>query len=183
MEDLDQAANNAGVEDTDTSLALDPAEHIAQLTTERDQLVSEKSDLRDQLLRSKAEFDNYRKRVERERSDFSDYVAMEAIRPLLSVLDDFERALKAAGTMDSDPQEFVKGVELIQSRLLEALAKQGLEPIEAVGTPFDPNLHHGVQREERPDEEEGTVIEEYQRGYNFKGKLLRPAMVKVAVRG
>ncbi|HET8550607.1 MAG TPA: nucleotide exchange factor GrpE [Bryobacteraceae bacterium] len=166
----------------DTALAVDPAEHIAALTAERDQLVQEKADLQDRLLRRQAEFENFRRRSERERLDVADFVSMETVRPLLTALDDFERALKAAQTTDGADTEFVKGVELIYNRLLDTLTKLGLEPIEAVGRPFDPNQHNAIQREETQDAEENTVLEEYQRGYNFRGRLLRPSMVKVAVR-
>ncbi len=103
---------------------------------------------------------------------------------LLPILDDFERALKAvpAEVEDKAFREYAKGMDLIYQRLLDSLTKLGLEPVEAVGQPFDPNVHNGIQREERDDVEDHTVLEEYQRGYRFKGRLLRPAMVKVAVR-
>jgi molecular chaperone GrpE len=186
MGDQDQN-NNAGLgtmepDSGDTALAVDPAEHIAVLTAERDQLVNEKAELSDRLLRRQAEFDNFRRRSERERLEMWDSVSMETVRPLLTVLDDFERALKAARVSEGVENEFVKGVELIYNRLLETLKKMGVEPIEAVGQPFDPNVHNAIQREETKDAEDNTVLEEYQRGYNFRGKLLRPSMVKVAVR-
>ena len=185
MGDQDQN-NNTGLgtmePDGDTALVVDPAEHLAAITAERDQLAQEKADLHDRLLRRQAEFDNFRRRSERERLEMSDFISMEAVRPLLTVLDDFERALKAARVSEGVDNEFVKGVELIHNRLLETLTKMGLEPIEAVGRPFDPNVHNAIQREETQDAEDNTVVEEYQRGYNFRGKLLRPSMVKVAVR-
>lgn len=141
----------------------------------------EKAELEDLLRRRQAEFENYRRRVDRERSDFAEYAAMESVRGLIPILDDFERALNAAKSGVSD-SEFVKGVELIYKRLLDALGKQGLEPIVTEGQKFDPHYHEAVQRLEQDGAEDGTILEEYQRGYNFKGKLLRPSMVKVAVR-
>ena len=177
MEDQERNDNIS----SDTALATDPAEHINALTAERDQLVSEKAELHDLLLRQRAEFENFRRRSERERLEYSDYAAAEAVRPLLPILDDFERALKASEGQDVNA-EFRRGIELIYSRLLETLKKMGLEPIEAAGQPFDPNLHNAIQRVETDEAEDGTVLEEYQRGYNFKGRLLRPSMVKVAVR-
>ena len=151
---------------------------IAALTAERDQLAAAKADLEDRLLRARAEFDNARRRGERERSDFLQFAAMDLVKELLPVVDDFERALKVE-TADHD---YAKGVELIYQRLVEALKKIGLEPIDTTGQQFDPNLHQAVDRVETEEGEDMAILSEYQRGYNFKGKLLRPAMVKVAVR-
>ncbi|HWB86652.1 MAG TPA: nucleotide exchange factor GrpE [Bryobacteraceae bacterium] len=150
---------------------------LAALAAERDQLVTEKAELHDLLLRTRAEFDNARRRVERERSEFLQFAAMELVRDLLPVLDDFERALK----VESADKEYAKGVELIYQRLYDTLKKLGLEPIESKGKPFDPNRHQAVERVQTKDAEDQTVLDEFQRGYNFKGRLLRPAMVKVAV--
>jgi molecular chaperone GrpE len=155
-----------------------PEAQIAALTVERDQLAAEKADLRDRLLRALADFENFRRRAERDRSEYVQFAAMEMVRDLIPILDDFRRAVK----VETADKEYAKGIELIDQRLFETLKKAGLEPIEAAGKPFDPNLHQAVDRvqsEELPDQ---TVLEEYQNGYNFKGKLLRPAMVKVAVK-
>ncbi len=148
------------------------------LTAERDRLAAEKADFYDRLLRKQAEFDNFRKRMERDRSDFIQFAGMEMARELLPVLDDFERALK----VQCSDQNYAKGVELIYQRFSEILKKMGVEPMEATGKKFDPNLHEAVVRVPTEEAEDETVLEELQRGYNFKGKLLRPAMVKVAVR-
>jgi molecular chaperone GrpE len=145
---------------------------------DRDKLAAEKADLYDRLLRKQAEFDNFRRRGERERSEFLQFVGMDLARELLPVLDDFERALK----VESADQVYAKGIELIYQRLWDIVKKMGLEPVEATGKKFDPNLHEAVVRVETDEAEDQTVLEEFQRGYNFKGKLLRPAMVKVAVR-
>ncbi len=151
---------------------------IAALTEERDHLADEKARLEDQLLRRQADFENFRRRVERDRSDFIQFAGMELVTELLPVLDDLERALKAPS---SDP-EYVRGIELIYQRFYNALKKMGLEPIEAAGKPFDPNVHQAVDKVATEEAEDQTVLDEYQRGYNFKGKLLRPSMVKVAVK-
>ena len=151
---------------------------VSTLTAERDQLAVETADLRDRLLRRTAEFDNYRKRVEREKAEFLEYASSEAVNALLPVVDDFERALKHP-TADA---EYARGMEMIYNRLAESLKKLGLEPIASVGQPFDPYIHQAVDRAESTDVDDHTVLEEYQRGYNFKGRLLRPAMVKVSVR-
>src|SRR5439155_9294984 len=153
----------------------DPAEAV---TAERDQLQAENADLQDRLLRRQAEFENFRRRVDRDRSDFLQYAGMEVVREILPVLDDFERALKT----DSSDAGYRKGVELIYQRLVETLKKIGLEPIEStIGGEFDPNLHQAVVRFETEDAPDNTILDEFQRGYNFKGKLLRPAMVRVAI--
>ena len=151
---------------------------LAAVTADRDNLAGEKAELADRLLRLHAEFDNYRRRVERERSDFLQFAAMDLVRQILPVLDDFERALKH----ETSDREYAKGVELIFQGLSEALKKMGLEPLEAAGQRFDPNLHQAVQRVETDEAEDQAVLEEFQKGYNFRGKLLRPAMVKVAVK-
>jgi molecular chaperone GrpE len=163
------------VEEAPGSNAADP---IAAMTAELDKLAAEKAELQDILLRRQAEFENYRKRVERERSEFIQFASMELVGSLLPILDDFERALKAGGNGDSD---YRRGVELIYQRLFETLKKAGLEPIDALGRQFDPTIHQAVVREERTDVPEHSVLDVFQSGYNFKGKLLRPAMVKVAV--
>ncbi len=170
MADDNQEQNSAGVEENPDAL-------IAALTAERDQLVSEKAELKDRLLRTLAEFDNFRRRAERDRSEYVQFAAVEMVRDLIPIVDDFQRAMK----VETADKKYAKGIELIYQRLFETLKKAGLEPIEAAGKPFDPNVHQAVdsvQTDEWPDQ---TVIEEYQSGYNFKGKLLRPAMVKVAV--
>jgi len=158
--------------------APSPEGHLAAVTAERDQLAKENAELQDRLLRIRAEAENARRRAERERSDFLQFASMEVVRELLPVLDDFERALKVEGAAP----DYARGVELIYQRLYETLKKMGLEPIVTEGARFDPNLHEAVQRVETGEAEDQTILGEFQRGYNFKGRLLRPAMVKVAVR-
>jgi molecular chaperone GrpE len=163
----------------DTALPAEtPEGQLAAVTAERDQLLAEKADLQERLLRARAEFDNARKRAERERSDFLQFAAMDVVKDVLPVLDDFERALN----VETADREYAKGVELIYSRLFESLKKMGLEPLDTAGQTFDPNLHAAVERVPTEEAEDQTILGEYQRGYNFRGKLLRPAMVKVAVR-
>jgi molecular chaperone GrpE len=162
----------------DSVAAEDRSAGLEALAAERDRLAAEKSDLHDRLLRRTAEFDNYRRRAERERLELSEYAGMDTIRVLLPILDDFERALRLAPEGD----EFAKGMNLIYQRLADALKKLGVESIISVGQPFDPNLHHAVEMVQTEEAEDQTVLEEYQPGYNFRGRLLRPAMVKVAVK-
>ncbi len=164
---------------SDTNLPAETLEgQLAAVMAERDQLLAEKTELQDRVLRVRAEFENARRRNEREHSEFLQFATIELVREILPVLDDFERALKAE-TADRD---YAKGVELIYLRLYETLKKMGLEPIEAEGKPFDPNVHQAVERVPTDTVDDLTVLGEYQRGYNFKGKLLRPAMVRVAVK-
>ena len=162
----------------DRAASEDLGTDLEALAAERDQLAAEKSELHDRLLRRTAEFDNFRRRAERERLELLEYAGMDTIRALLPILDDFERALRVAHEAD----EFAKGVNLIYQRLVEALKKLGVEPIISVGQPFDPNVHHAVEMVQTGEAEDQTVLEEYQPGYNFRGRLLRPAMVKVAVK-
>jgi molecular chaperone GrpE len=187
MSDSNPASENSPAGSPDPEIgpvgpaALDMADSaalIASLTAERDQLARERSDLYDRMLRARADFDNFRKRTERERREHSEYAGMEAVRELLPILDDFERAL---GAPCSDP-EYARGMTLIYNRFSEVLKKLGLEPIESTGQQFDPNVHHAVEMAPTADVEDNIVLEEFRKGYNFKGRLLRPAMVKVAVR-
>jgi molecular chaperone GrpE len=142
-----------------------------------DELRREKDALQDRLLRTAAEFDNYRKRVERERRELADFMKADVLTELLPIVDNFERALQAPS---SDADSLRKGVELIHKQMLDLLRKRGVTPIEALGTDFDPNFHQAVIHETSPSHREGEVIEELQRGYMLGDKLLRPAMVKVA---
>ncbi len=170
------------VKTADTASVAEATDQLTALIEERDKLAREKADLQDLLLRRQAEFDNYRKRADRERMEFAEYAAMDAVRAILPVIDDLERALRAAANTESANDEFVKGVELVYQRLLESLKKLGLEPIPATDQKFDPNLHHAVKMVQNEELEDHTILDTYQSGYKFKGKLLRPAMVEVAVR-
>ena len=165
-------------EEKDPASSTDLNAQVAALTAERDRLSAEKAEMYDRLLRRQADFDNFRKRIERDRSDFLQYAGMEFVREILPILDDFERALK----VESTDAKYARGVELIYNRLYETLKKMGLEPMDTVGKTFDPNLHQAVERVQTDEVPDQTVFEEFQKGYNFKGRLLRPAMVKVAVK-
>ena len=144
---------------------------IAELQRERDELY-------DRLLRKTAEFDNYRKRIDRERREQADQTVTRFLEELLTVVDDFDRALTVESKGDS--AAYRKGVELIHAKLHDMLRRQGVTPIDALGADFDPNLHQAVIHEPSPDHREGEVIGELRRGYLIGDKLLRPAMVKVA---
>lgn len=141
-------------------------------------LLAEKQELTNTLLRRQADFENYRKRVEKERHQDRHRGVEVLIEQLLPMLDAFDRALTAH--KEDASADYRKGFELIRAQLWSALSKQGLEPIEAVGKQFDPNLHHAIESVETSDHAEGTVVGEMQPGYTFHGRVLRPAMVRVA---
>jgi molecular chaperone GrpE len=164
--------------------AADPPAHgsasasmLEAVTAERDQLLKEKTELVELLQRRQAEFENFRRRAEREKSDVLEFAHSDSVRAILPILDDFERALK---TQTAD-KVYSRGMQLIYQHLTDALKKLGLEPITTKGQRFDPHVHHAVDMVETADVEEQTILDEYQPGYNFRGRLLRPAMVKVAV--
>lgn len=156
---------------------VDSAASLEAITAERDRLSAENAELQDRFLRFQAEFQNFRKRVDKDRLELSEYASMEACRTLLPILDDFERALQT----ETADKTYAQGMELIRQRLFDTLKKLGLEPMVVQGEPFDPHVHHAVEMVETEDAPDHTVLAEFQRGYNFKGRLLRPAMVKVAV--
>jgi molecular chaperone GrpE len=148
-------------------------------TADVDDLQRQRDDYYDRLLRKTAEFDNYRKRVERDRQAMSESVAADLFRDLLPLVDDLERALKADAPNEA-AGAYRHGVELIHRQLLELLRKRGVRPIDAVGTDFDPHYHQAVSYEPIEGHRDGEVIEEFARGYMLGDRLLRPAMVKVA---
>ena len=159
----------------DTLLDLDAAALADQLAAAQ----AEKEELRHTLVRRQADFENYRKRIERERLEEAQRSVARLIEALLPVLDAFERALAA----HDDPayEDYRKGFELIYRQLWDAFERQGLNRIEAEGKTFDPHLHHAVERVESEDHEDGEVLEVLQPGYRLRDKVLRPAAVRVAV--
>jgi len=133
----------------------------------------------DRLLRTAAEFDNYRKRTERERREHADRSVADLLLDLTGVVDDFERAL-GADAGGGSVEAYRQGVELIHRRLIEVIGRRGVTPIDAVGADFDPNLHQAVTTVPAGDCRDGEVVEQFRRGYMIGERLLRPAMVKVA---
>ena len=143
-----------------------------------DALRREKDALQDRLLRTAAEFDNYRKRVERERRELAQYAGADILTDLLPIVDDLDRALQAPA--GGDAETYRRGVELIQKQMLNLLQRRGVKPIEAVGTQFDPRFHEAVVHEVSDAHREGEVMAELRKGYTLGERLLRPAAVKVA---
>jgi molecular chaperone GrpE len=165
----------AGDDGDDTTVAQVTGESPAA-ESELQKLRAERDSLLDRLARTQAEFDNARKRAAKEQHEFRDYAVADAIKSLLPAMDSLERALQ----VKSDADELRNGVELIYKQLLAALAKLSVNPIASKGQPFDPRYHEAIEMVETTDAPDHQVIEELQRGYRFKDRLLRPAMVKVA---
>ncbi|MGD0986194.1 MAG: nucleotide exchange factor GrpE [Candidatus Sulfotelmatobacter sp.] len=159
-------------ENTVASSGGEPSAGLSELQ----KLQAERDTLLDRMARMQAEFDNVRKRTAKEQQEFRDYAAADAIKSLLPVLDSFERALQ----VKADPAEFRGGVELIYKQLQTALEKLSLQPIKATGELFNPHVHEAIEMVDTTDVPDHQVIEELQRGYKLKDRLLRPAMVKVA---
>ena len=171
-----RAGDETAAEQSDAAAARPAAaadEALAQLQKERDAY-------KEQFLRAVADFDNYRKRIERERRELSEYAASDVLLELLPIIDNFERALQAPAT--GDTEAFKRGIELIHKQMLDLLRKRGVTHIDAQGADFDPNVHQAVIHEPSDEHREGEVMEELQRGYKLGDRLLRPAMVKVAKR-
>ena len=148
------------------------------LETEIQKLVEERDGLQNRLLRLRAEFDNYKKRAERERGETVQWASAELMRELLNALDSFDLAFRnAAGHSSSD---LLKGMDLVYKQFLDTLGRFGLKPIDAKGQPFDPNFHQAVSTVPTNEVPENTVVDEMRRGYTLNGKLLRAAMVSVS---
>ena len=151
-----------------------PADVTVELQRERD-------DYRDRWMRKAAEFDNYRRRIEKERREQADEATENLLLDVLSVVDDFERALTVDVSASADGADaYRKGVELIYANFQDLLRKKGVTPIEALGADFDPRVHQAVSQEDSATHRDGEVMEELQRGYMLGDRLLRAAMVKVA---
>lgn len=153
---------------------------ISLKESEHKKLLAEVADYKDKYVRILAEFDNVRKRTERERLEFVKYANEEILGQFLNILDDLERSVEAAKTKHEDYEAFLKGIELVMAHVYEMLKKNNVKPIEAVGKKFDPHLHEPLMQEETDKVPEGTVMEEFQKGYVFDGRVIRTSKVKVA---
>ena len=193
-----QRTMNSNVDDTDLDSKEPQAEHprerVAQspddaqmgddempahdVTRDLEALAAEREALRDQLLRVTAEFDNYRKRIDRERRDMANRAAEGVLGDLLPIVDDLERALEVEAP-DEATRAYRTGVELIHRQLLELLSRRGVTPIVALGEDFDPHVHQAVATEPAGARRDGEVVEELRRGYRLGDRLLRAAMVRV----
>ncbi len=162
------------------SIAGKAADDSAASETEK--LKAERDALLDRLARLQAEFDNARKRAVREQQEFREFAAADVIKNFLPILDSFERALKAGGdsNSNSNSNDFRNGIELIYRQFQDALQKIGVQPMVSVGQPFDPRVHEAVEMVDTTEVADHHVLDELQRGYKYKERLLRPAMVRVA---
>jgi molecular chaperone GrpE len=173
----DSSAANAAADSSPEANSVE-AEY-ANADAEVGKLAKDLEDLRQTLLRRQADFDNYRKRVEKERTEDSRRSTARVIESLIPVVDSFEQAL----ALHREPEyaNYRKGFELIHKQLIDNIAKLGAERIDPAGMTFDPHLHQAMDRTETTDKDEGTILQVFQPGYLFHGRVLRPAMVRVAV--
>lgn len=169
------------VEDNDTTAesTVEVIEDTAGISLEAELLGKERllEEASDRYKRLQADFDNFRRRTRQEKEELSNIVAQNVILELLPVLDNFERALSSVATQDAD--KMLSGVEMIYRQLAQVLEKSGLTTVEAVGKAFDPQQHEAVMRVEDAEQPDGTIVEELQKGYAVRGKVIRPSMVKV----
>ncbi len=170
-------AGASGADAVESGATEEGADDVDPVAAELEEAVRQRDAHYERLLRVTAEFDNYRKRTERERRELIEQAAGDLLGDLLPVVDDLERAL-AAETQDGDA--YRRGVEIIHKQLLDVMARRGVAPIEAVGADFDPALHQAVVHEPSDGHRDGEVVEELRRGYTLRQRLLRPSMVKVA---
>ena len=178
-EEMAQEAAEQPVEET-TETEAEPAEVTVEDVPAEDDTAALEAQLKeksDRILRLQADFENFRRRTAKEKEELAAVITQNLLTDLLPLLDNFERAMAVEQT---DGEAFQKGVEMIFTQLREVLDKHGLEGIEAEGKPFDPNVHQAVMRVENPDVEDGTITQVLQKGYQAKGRVIRPAMVQVA---
>jgi molecular chaperone GrpE len=173
--DFDPAAADAESSADAKTIAIDSA----KADTELAKLASDLDELRQTLLRRQADFDNYRKRIEKERTEDSKRATARIIETLIPVIDGFEHAL--AAHREAEYENYRKGFELIYKQLVDNVTRLGAERTDPLGKPFDPHLHQAMDRTESTDHEDGTILQVFQPGYMFHGRVLRPAMVRVAV--
>jgi len=172
----ESGAPNASEEQAeDAKLAADSAATDAEVA----KLVSDLNELRQTLMRRQADFDNYRKRIEKERADDAKRHTARVVEGLIPIIDGFEHAL--AAHREAEYENYRKGFELIYKQLVENIARLGVERVDPLGKPFDPHLHQAMDRTETTAHEDGTILQVFQPGYLFHGRVLRPAMVRVAV--
>lgn len=198
-EKKNQAQENEEVEEKDSSEGTDTTEVNEESADEKEKqeeteeqavngessnyeeeiaaLKKEKDDLFDRLLRVQAEFENFKKRTQKEREAERKYKAQDLVNDILPVLDNFERALQVEKTEETS--NLIEGISMVHRQLLDALKNNGVEMIETEGKQFDPNLHHAVMQVEDESYESNQIVEELQKGYMLKDRVIRPAMVKV----
>ncbi|MRH43072.1 nucleotide exchange factor GrpE [Aquibacillus halophilus] len=181
MEEKKQVNEDEIVEDAEQELVDETTEEIAENETvdsELENLKQEKEEMRERLLRLQAEYDNFRKRTQKEKEADRKYKSQALVTELLPVVDSFERALSIE-VNDESTSSFVEGVKMVYRQLTDALGKEGVEEIKTTGEEFDPHLHQAVMQVEDDQYESNIVLEELQKGFKLKDRVIRPAMVKV----
>src|ERR1700676_2009390 len=180
--DLDRELPAAEDEEETGPISITGKAADESAASETEKLRAERDALLDGLARLQAEFDNARKRAVREQQEFREFAAADVIKNFLPILDSFERVLKAGGdsTSNANSNDFRNGIELIYRQFQDALQKIGVQPIVSVGQPFDPRVHEAVEMVDTTEVPDHHVLDELQRGYKYKERLLRPAMVRVA---
>lgn len=173
--DVEHMQEGEATSEAEGKAAEEAQEEPAELTEARAQA----EELQQRLLRAQADFDNFRRRTMKEKEELAQYASSKLVTQLLPVLDNFERALAAAQT-GSEEQSFVKGVDMIFRQFMQVLEQEGVKAMNAVGEPFNPEFHQAIMQVESEEHEEGIVVEEVQKGYMLKDRVLRPAMVKVS---
>src|SRR5690625_2707054 len=168
VEEVDQAEG-----EVDTS-----QDHMLEMLKEEiERIKKERDETADRLLRAQAEFENFKKRTQREKIAERTYKSQDLVNELLPALDNFERALTVESTEET--KSIIEGITMVYNQVKDALQSENVEVIETVGKEFDPNLHHAVMQVEDPEQESNVIVEELQKGYILKDRVIRPAMVKV----
>lgn len=175
----EQETVNAETQDAETEeISAEPAEETNDLQAEVDRLQEEVENEQNKYLRLLADYENFKRRSAKDREEAEKFRSKALLSDLLPVLDNFERALAAEAENEKN-ESLLKGIRMVYNTLLEAVKREGLEEVKSVGEPFDPNIHQAVMQEKDDSQEPGTVLQEFQKGYTLKGRVLRPAMVKV----
>lgn len=183
MPDKDDGSNMADETQNAAADQADEARVAAETATadaELAKLTADLNDLRQTLMRRQADFDNYRKRIEKERADDAKRYTARVVEGLIPIIDGFEHAL-AAHRDAPEYESYRKGFELIYKQLIDSVTRLGIERVDPLGKHFDPHLHQAMDRTETVDHEDGMILQVFQPGYVFHGRMLRPAMVRVAV--
>ncbi|WP_442604405.1 nucleotide exchange factor GrpE [Paenibacillus sp. KN14-4R] len=173
-------ASSLEQEQLDEVETVENEENVTENTSEIEQLRAQADENYQKYLRTQADFDNFRRRARLEKEDFAKYAALKVIEGLIPVLDNFERAISAS----KESQDFdglIKGIDMVFRQFDGVLQQEGLTPIDSVGQPFNPDFHQAIMSVESDEHEEGIVVEEVQKGYKLKDKVIRPAMVKVSM--
>ncbi|MEC0247893.1 nucleotide exchange factor GrpE [Paenibacillus chitinolyticus] len=178
--EAEEATYDAEQAETAEAAAPDAEGAASGPNAELDELRKAAEESQQRLLRAQADFDNFRRRTRQEKEEFAKYASLKLIEQMLPVIDNFDRAL-VSSRETQDFEALTKGIEMVYRQLGQLMTQEGLTPIEAVGQPFNPEFHQAIMQVESDDYEEGIVVEEVQKGYMLKDKVIRPSMVKVSM--